>query len=301
MQFKYYAAALFSFVVWGCFSLVLRPLRDFAAMDILVYRVGFSAIIIAVCSLLFRWKITRQSILQFKQLGSSLRSQAILHSLCSAVALALNWYLYIYVMNNVSVKATSLAYLICPILTTVLATMFLKERLNTWQWFAVALSAVSCILLGMGHFMDMLYSVIIALSYAIYLVLQKKNTQFDKFFTLTIHILVSAIILIPFGYSGSINVVHTPIFFELVLLIAVLFTIVPLFLNMYALQGLSSSLVGVLLYINPIIAFLLAIFYFGESVDEKQALAYGLVFVAVIIFNIAYLHKQKIEDSSKLS
>lgn len=293
MQFKYYAAAIFSFIIWGCFSLVLRPLSDYAAMDILVYRVGFAALLIALFSLLFRLKITKQSIAIFRASSRSFQQKAILHTLVSAIALAFNWYLFIYVMNNVSVKATSLAYLICPILTTVLATLFLKERLNKWQWFAVFLSFISCILLSLGHFMDIFYSFIIALSYAGYLILQKKNTTIDKFFTLTTHILICALILIPYGISGSIDIVHSTLFYQLVLVIAVLFTIIPLFLNMYALKGLSSSLVGVLLYINPIIAFLLAVFYFDERNTTIQAIAYGLIFVAVVVFNLAYLQVKK--------
>lgn len=289
MQLKYYAAALFSFIVWGCFSLVLKPLSDYAAMDILVYRVAFAAILISLFSLLFRRKITVINIRKLKSATAAVQQRAVAHALVSAIALAFNWYLYIYVMNNVSVKATSLAYLICPILTTVLATVFLKEKLNNWQWVAVALSVISCFLLSLGHFLDMFYSVIIALSYALYLVLQKVNTQYDKFFTLTIHILLCAMMLIPFGYAGAIAVSHSTLFYELVLLIAVLFTIIPLFLNMYALKGLSSSLVGVLLYINPIIAFLLAIFYFGEKINGIQSVAYGLIICAVVVFNLAYL------------
>jgi len=293
MQFKYYAAALFSFIVWGCFSLVLKPLSDYAAMDILVYRVGFAAILISAFSLVFRFKITKDNINIFKYSSSIFKQKAIFHTIASAIALAFNWYLYIYVMNNVSVKATSLAYLICPILTTVIATIFIKEKLNFWQWLAVSLSVISCIVLSLGHFMDMFYSLIIALSYAIYLVLQKINISFDKFFTLTVHILLSALMLITFGYSDSIDVIHSSLFYELVLIIAILFTIIPLFLNMYALKGLSSSLVGVLLYINPIIAFLLAILYFGETVTLSQALAYSLIMIAVVLFNLAYLVKSK--------
>lgn len=293
MQFKYYAAALFSFIVWGCFSLVLKPLSDYAAMDILVYRVGFAAILISAFSLVFRFRITKDNINIFKYSSSIFKQKAILHTVASAIALAFNWYLYIYVMNNVSVKATSLAYLICPILTTVIATIFIKEKLNFWQWLAVSLSVISCIVLSLGHFMDMFYSLIIALSYAIYLVLQKINISFDKFFTLTVHILLAALMLITFGYSDSIDVTHSSLFYKLVLIIAILFTIIPLFLNMYALKGLSSSLVGVLLYINPIIAFLLAILYFGETVTLSQALAYSLIMIAVVLFNLAYLVKSK--------
>lgn len=291
MQLKYYAAALFSFVVWGMFSLVLKPLSDYAALDILTYRVAFAAIIIAIVSLTVRYKVTKANLSYIRSLTLPARNKIIGTTIFSAIMLAVNWYLYIYVMNTVSVNATSLAYLICPILTTVLAGIFLKERLNTGQWVAVGMSILSCIMLSYGHFIDMLYSVIIALSYAIYLVLQKANTQLDRFFTLTLHILISAILLIPMGLSSSSEVMHSDLFFQYVLLIAVLFTIIPLFLNMYALKGLDSSVVGVLLYINPIIAFLLAVFYFNENITSIQGTAYGLIFVAVVVFNISYLKK----------
>lgn len=294
MAFKYYAAAVSSFVVWGLFSLVLRPLSNYAALDILTYRVAFAALIIALISLTFRYKVTRENFVLLKSLAPLERNRIVIATIFSAIMLALNWYLYIYVMNAVSVNATSLAYLICPILTTVLAGIFLKEKLNVGQWLAVTLSIISCLMLSYGHFMDMLYSVIIALSYAIYLVLQKASTKLDKFFTLTLHMLISAVFLIPLGINSiSDSVVHSEMFFQYVLVIAVLFTIIPLFLNMYALKGLDSSVVGILLYINPIISFLLAVYYFNESITLLQGVAYGLILLAVIIFNISYLQSKK--------
>ena len=46
---------------------------------------------------------------------------------------------------------------------------------------------------------------VIGFSYACYLITQSENTGFDKFFTLTIHILLSSLILHPFfpAYSGQ--------------------------------------------------------------------------------------------------
>jgi len=290
MEFKYYAAALFSFAVWGAFSLVLRPLSDYTALDILTYRVAFAAVIISLISLIFRYKTSKENIILIFSITPKDRLKIISATIFSAVLLALNWYLYIFVMNAVSVKATSLGYLICPILTAVLASVFLKEKLNIGQWIAVALAVLSCLMLSYGHFLDMVYSVIIALTYAIYLIVQKASTKLDKFFTLTLHILISAMFLIPLGMNtGEEVVAHSDMFYQYVLIIAVFFTIIPLFLNMYALKGLDSSVVGVLLYINPIIAFLLAIFYFHESVNLLQGLAYGLIFLAVIVFNVSYL------------
>lgn len=182
--------------------------------------------------------------------------------------LTLNWFSFIYVMNAVSVNATSLAYLICPVLTMFLATIFLREKLNKVQWFAVALSVLSCIVLAYGHFIDMFYSMLIALTYAVYLILQKKNYHLDKFFTLTIHIVVAALFLLPALFFIDHSVPKTASFSRYVLAIAILYTIVPLFLNMYALKKLDSSIVGTLLYLNPMISFLLAIFYYQEKINS---------------------------------
>jgi len=203
--------------------------------------------------------------------------------------LAMNWFFFIYVMNNVSVNATSLAYLICPILTTVLARVFLGERLNAGQWAAVGISIFSCFLLSYGHFFDMLFSVVIALSYAVYLVLQKRTAGFDKFFILTIHITLCAILLLPLLYLLPQGTIYGDDFYVYVFLIAVVFTVIPLFLNTYALKGLESSLVGILLYLNPIISFLIAVLYFKEAINGVQGFAYALILVAVVLFNVAYL------------
>lgn len=211
----------------------------------------------------------------------------------SAIMLGLNWFSFIYVMNAVSVNATSLAYLICPILTTVLASLFLREKLNIGQWFAVLLSLISCLILAYGHFMDLIYSMVIALSYAIYLVLQKNTFQMDKFFTLTIHIVVSTFLLLPILTVIDTTVPKTMTFYGLVAIIAVGYTIIPLFLNIFALKGLDSSIVGTLLYLNPIISFLLAILYYKEPINTVQLIAFGMIFTAVVIFNIAYLYGRK--------
>ena len=86
------------------------------------------------------------------------------------------------------------------------------------------------------------------------------------------------------------------IFWTVTLTIALLFTIIPLFSSMYALKKISSSTLGIMLYINPIIAFVLAITYFREQVDPYKFWAYGLIFIAIIIFNFAkikFLLKRK--------
>ncbi len=71
--------------------------------------------------------------------------------------------------------------------------------------------------------------------------------------------------------------------------IATLFTLVPLYMNLYALKGASASNVGIMLYINPLIAFMLAIFYYNEHINALQFVSYFLILLSVFIFNYQIL------------
>ena len=200
--------------------------------------------------------------------------------------LVLNWFLFIYAVNHVSLQSASFAYIICPILTTVLAFILLKERIDVWQWIAVGLCVISCVILSYGNFKDLIYSVIIALSFGFYLVSQRKNSDFDKFLILTIQMVIASVILLPFYPSFGGAVPTEFLFYFLLLIIVIVFTIIPLFLNLYALKGLNSSTVGILMYTNPLIHFFLAIFYFKESVSVAQIVSYSLILISILVFNM---------------
>lgn len=291
MNSKHYIAAISAFVIWGFFSIPLRALDSYTSIDILISRILIASIFILLISFLFRRKVTQENIQKFQSFASKTKRNLLIINSISAILLATNWYLFIYVMNNISVNATSLAYMLCPIITTALAAIFLHERLNSVQWFAVSLSFFSCILLSIGHFTDTFYSFIIALSYAIYLILQKKNYQLDRFFTLTFQIVCGTVLLLPlFAHQTNVPEKGT-YFYGIIFIIAVFFTILPMFLNVFSLNKLNSSTVGIFIYLNPILSFVLAIFYFKEEMSHIQIWAYVFVFISVMLFNYNNLTK----------
>jgi len=104
-------------------------------------------------------------------------------------------------------------------------------------------------------------------------------------------------VLLPFYpfYKGETPTAS--LFWGLMTLIVILFTIIPLFLNLYALKGMNSSSVGILMYTNPLINFLLALFYFKEVINLSQALAYLLILVSIMLFNEKLLFKSKTPDN----
>ena len=286
---KYYLIAFTSFVIWGFFSLALKPLRNYPSLDILFYRVFACAVIMAFISLFLRVKVLKENIAAFKKMPLQQKKTIIALTFGGGLLLTANWFFFIYVMNHISVKAASFAYLVCPILTTVIAFFVLNEKLSKWQWIAVSLSVISCLLLSFNNIADVAYSMIVATSYALYLVSQRKNMGMDKFLVLTVQILFSALILLPFYPSYSAALPNDISFYWYILLIAVVFTIVPLYMNLYALQGVTSSTMGIMLYINPLMNFAIALFYFNESINSFQIIAYSLILISIVVFNERFI------------
>jgi len=289
---KYYVSAITAFVIWGFFSLVLKPLHLYPSLDILFYRVFYAVTLLLVINLVFRRNALQNDLAVFKSFDKKTKNKTILLTVFSGFLLATNWFLFIYAVNHVSLKSASFAYLLCPILTTILAFFILKEQLSKWQWVAVAISLISCAILSIGSQKDLIYSFFIALSFAFYLIIQRKNNQFDKFVMLTIQMVIVASVLVPFfpRYSGAVP--QESLFYIMLTFIVVLFTIIPMFLQLYALKGMKSSAVGILMYINPLINFLLAVFYFREAIDTVQIVSYVLILLSIVIFNEKYLFRR---------
>ena len=298
---KYYLAAFVAFVIWGFFSLALKPIHHYPSLDILFYRVFFSVILISAINLVIRRNVLLKDWKNYQSKSKSDRNKIIRVNVGGGLLLTANWFIFIYVMNHISVKAASFAYLVCPILTTVLAFIILKEKLSKWQWTAVGISVLGCTLLSFNSFADIFYSLIVALTYAMYLISQRKNTEVDKFVGLNIQILTSGLILLPFFPAFSGPVPTESLFYICLFFIVILFTIIPLFLNLFALKGVNSSTVGIMLYINPLINFVLAVFYYKEAVNEIQLISYSLILISIIVFNEKLifngkLNKQKVTD-----
>ena len=286
MQFnKYYIAAFTSFFIWGFFGLALKPLHDYASLDILFYRVFLASFVSLLINLLVRKTELKKDYQSFKNMPLKEKRSTVILTVLGGFLLTFNWYLFMYAVNHVSLQSASLAYLICPIITTILAFFILKEKLSKWQWLAVVLCIISCSILSYGHTKELAYSLIIATSFALYLISQRKNNKFDRFVVLTVQLLIASLVILPFfpAYSGPVPT--TNLFYILLVVIVVLFTIIPLFLNLYALKGINSSAVGILMYTNPLINFLLAIFYFKEEINLTQIISYSIILFSILIFN----------------
>lgn len=293
---KHYAAGISAFIIWGFFSIPLRALQEFSVGEILYFRILFSAVTLLLIILFFKREDLRHDWRVLNAMAVRKKNNAIMLTLAGGALLCVNWLTFIYIVNAINIKTASFSYLICPVITAVLGYVLIKEKLNFLQWFAVVLCAVSCILIGLSSALELGYSFLTALTYAMYLISQRKNQGFDRIILLGVQILFSFLLLnLVYGYLID-TVPISAKFYTVITVIAVLFTVVPLFLNLYALNKINSATIGILMYINPIFNFALAFFVFNERITMLQSVGYLIIIIALILFN--YPHFRKLQTAA---
>ncbi|RYG16064.1 MAG: permease [Chitinophagaceae bacterium] len=285
MKSKYLLAAFLSVAIWGFFSIPLRNLKAFPSEEILYYRIFASLVVIWAAIFCFRRKNLKQDISFLKASQPRERNIVFWQIIGSTILLTLNWYTFIYAINNVSIKSGAFAYMVCPLITAFGGYLILKETLSKIQLVSLGVALISIAMLATGSLIEVIWSIVIAALYAFYLIIQRKMRNLDKLNVLAVQITVAVVLMLPFYIYHHESVPVDPWFWWHILIIAVLFTVIPLFLSLYALIGIPSSTLGVIIYLNPIIAFTVAVLYFNEKIDGHQLLSYSLLLFAVFLFN----------------
>lgn len=282
---KYYAAAISAFAIWGFFPILLKVLHEYSAGEILYFRILFSTLILALIVLGFRRKHLIKDWGYFLSFSPTKRKEVIFLTLAGGALLTINWLTFIYIVNNINIKTASFSYLICPVITAVLGFVLIKERLTLLQWIAVGLCGLSCVMMGISSLLELGYSFLTAVTYALYLITQRRNQGFDRLGMLGIQVLFSFIILNLF-YGQLIQSVPVSIeFYTIIIIIAGGFTVFPLFLNLFALNKINSATIGILMYINPLLNFTIAFLVYKESISSVQVVGYLIIAVALVLFN----------------
>lgn len=288
-RLKYFIAAFTAVIVWGFFSIPLRMLQDYSSDQILYYRIFTSLILTWLYILLFRKKQIKLDMKFFRQENKISRRKIIWLSLLAGFLITGNWFTFIYAVNNVNLKSAAFAYMVCPLITAMGGFLILKEKLTNMKLIALGFASISIVILAQGSLMDVFWSILIAALYSFYLIIQRAMVGIDKFNMLGLHLLIATFLMLPFFVSQFQSFPSDLSFWLTIVVISIFFTIIPLFLSLYALIGMPSSTLGIIIYINPIVAFAVAFFYFHEGISLLQLYSYSLLLVAVIVFNWAII------------
>jgi chloramphenicol-sensitive protein RarD len=292
-------SALGANIIWGFISIALRVLKPYGADQILFYRIFVSFIICWILILVFNQKKIKQDLIEIKSKKGKDRNKLLGLIFLSGIFITLNWFTFIYVVNNINLKSAAFAYMVCPLITALGGFILLKEELSKLKMIAVGVAIISILILATGSLIEVSWSVLTASFYAFFLIIQRVINNISRLNMLGFQLIIALILIIPLFFIYPQPIPKSISFWIDIVLIAVLFTISPLLLSLYALDILPSSTVGILIYINPVVAFSVAFLYFHESIKANQLFAYLLLIFAVIIFNFKILNDSFYKISKK--
>ena len=119
------AYGLSAYMMWGCFPLFFALFDGVPAYEILVHRIVWSCVFLAlVITLMRRWAPVVEALAHPARLG---------RVLACAVLIALNWGVYIYSVETCHVLQASLGYFLTPLVNVALGMLILRERMARLQ------------------------------------------------------------------------------------------------------------------------------------------------------------------------
>lgn len=268
-----------AYLLWGLVPLYWKLISASGALELLAHRVLWSLVtIVALVAV-------RRRFGQVRALLADPRRRWPL--VAGAVLITVNWGGYIWSVNNGRVVEASLGYFITPLFTVLLGVVFLKERLRTTQWVAVAIAFLAVAGMTIENGRPPWVALILTFSFGFY-GLAKKQAGAGAIEGMAIESAVVApvalIAVLTFGFQGSSTVTaHGPGYLALVLGTGPL-TAIPLLLFGAAATRVSMTTLGLLNYLTPVMQFLLGIIAFHETMSPIRWAGFALVWLALLIF-----------------
>ncbi|WP_077284358.1 EamA family transporter RarD [Cognaticolwellia aestuarii] len=288
-------SAICAYTMWGIAPLYFKLIDHINADEILVHRVVWSTLLLTLVVL-----FTKRS----RYFIDTITQPKIVFRLTiSATFLAVNWFMFIWAVNNDHLLDASLGYYINPLFSVALGVIFLGERLRPWQLFAVGLAFVGVIiqLFMMGSLP--IISLALAATFGIYGLL-RKQMPLDSFVGLLIESLmmlpIALIYWLVFLKTSTTNMLDNTLSLNMLLICAGIVTTAPLLCFTAATKRMTLSALGFFQYIGPSIMFILATFYYQEPLYFAKMITFACIWTALAIFSFDSIKARKRADRNQL-
>jgi chloramphenicol-sensitive protein RarD len=271
--------ALSAFVFWGFFPVYIKALGSTPAVEILGHRVCWSVPFIAALLCGRRGWATL-----WRALASR---RARLTLVASTVLVSANWATFIYGVTSGRILETSLGYYMNPLVSVVLGTVVLGERLRRLQIVAVLLAAAGTLNLAARANEFPWIALTLAMSFGVYGLL-RKTVAVDSLGGLFVE--TSLLFPLAFGYLVFLAIRGEGAFLRagtatsLLLSAGGAVTALPLIWFTSSARRLPYSTLALFQYLSPSLSFLLAVFAYGEPFTAVHAFTFGCIWIALVVF-----------------
>ncbi|AKD03798.1 DMT family transporter [Pontibacter korlensis] len=252
------------------------------------YMGPFGLIVVRVVSAAIFFGIFARFVTKEKITGWSDNLRAIL---CGVTGVAVNQLCFFAGLNLTAPINAALLMVIVPVVVLVFSAILLRERISKRKVSGISMAFVGAFLLiytssgehTTGNLWGDLLIILNATSFGLYLVLVKPLMQKYNAITIVSRIFsVGAVIVLPFGFQQVLATDYNSFPFSIWLAIAfmvIAVTIIAYLFNTWALRYANPSLVGAYIYLQPVLAIVMAI-SMGKDVFTLQKGLYALLIFA---------------------
>jgi chloramphenicol-sensitive protein RarD len=268
--------ALAAYFTWGLAPLYFKLLEEVGAAEIIAHRIVWSLMLLGAV-LLFSGS--------FKQVSQLLPKLPWL--LLTALLISTNWLVFVWAINAERISETSLGYYINPLVSVLLARLFLREKLRPLQGVAFALAALGVMVRLFEYGQLPWVALVLAFSFGFYGLLRKQIHV-----SAVAGLMVETLAMSPFAiaylwwleHNDALSFLHSNLQTDVLLAAAGLVTTVPLICFAAAVVRLSLVSIGILQYIAPSMSLVIAVLLFGEPFSIADFFSFLLIWLALVVF-----------------
>ncbi|KAA3626586.1 MAG: EamA family transporter RarD [Proteobacteria bacterium] len=264
-------------LLWGVYPLLFKQLDGLDPGAFVGYRILFSTPFLLLIVFLFR---QHHAFLQLWRDGVTLRLLIV-----STAMMGLSWGLYVWCVQSGRIVESSIGYYLTPVLNVVVGVVLFRERLDRWQWVAVAMAAAGVLYMAASTGYVPWFGLLLGLAFAVYGAV-RKLAQVDAING----VLAETLMLFPVGMALLWIAPSTPesggpdVFW---LSVAGVATALPLIWYVGAARRISMATLGNLFYLCPTLGFLIGVFVYGEPFTSHHLVMFTLIWGGLLMYSFS--------------
>ncbi|WP_134016144.1 EamA family transporter RarD [Litoreibacter halocynthiae] len=275
--------AVSAYFLWGFLPLYIKALSHIPAAEIVVHRVIWSVPVAGLVLILMG---------RTGDIKTALTTPKMLAMGCvTATLISLNWGIYIWSIAADRALDAALGYYINPIFSFFLGFLILNERLTPLQWAAIALAFAAVVVLTLDAGRLPWAAIGLTVTWGFYAFF-KKSLPIGPNQGFLLEVLILSIPALAYWiYAGSAGTSHFSTDTWMLLGCGVV-TSVPLLLYANGAKRLRLTTIAILQYIAPTMIFLVAVFVFGEPFGTARAIAFPMIWAALILYTYSMVRNR---------
>lgn len=281
-----------AYCLWGAFPLYWPLLEPANPLEIVSHR--------AVWTLVFCFVVLAATKALKSTLVTLKRPTVAIKLFLSSMLISINWLVYIWATNNEHVVEASLGYYINPLIIIGFGVIFLKEKMRTMQWAAVAIATLGVVVLTVDYGRLPWIAIALAVSWGSYGLI-KKQLGLGALEGLAIETLISSVFylayLIYIGNQGTGQFGQSWGLTAL-LISAGAVTAIPLLLFNGSTNRLPFTTIGLLQYITPTLQFSIGVWVLNEDMPTARWVGFLFIWGALVVLATDLIRSSRTVDNS---